>query len=57
MWRRPSWYAILATVRGTESTIRLFPYLGLVLKYHTGKGVSTKIHSMGRGYFSRFLAM
>ena len=40
-----------------ESTIRLFPYFGLVLKYHTGKGVSTKIHSMGRGYFSRFLAM
>jgi len=41
VWRRPYRYATLASVQGTEITIRLFPYLGPMLQYHTGKGVST----------------
>jgi len=49
LWRRPYRYTSLAWVWGTEITIWLFSYLGPMLKKYTGKGVSTKIHSVGRG--------
>ena len=32
LWRRPDWYATLASVRSIEITIWLFPYLGPMLK-------------------------
>jgi len=32
LWRRPDWYATLASARGTETTIWLFPYPGPMLK-------------------------